>query len=349
MTGESNNNKALAVAGGLAVAAAGGALCAWLGTPLPWMIGPMVALAIAQFSGTRLQAPRFGRELGQLVVGVSLGLYFTPPVVRQVGAFGWHFVALGVAAIAAGGLSAWILARYSGVDRSTAWFASMPGGAAEMANLGDRYQALPDRVALAHSLRLLVVVIAVPVGVTLMGFSGSDIYIAAPGEFDAAGFAALLAIAGLAALAAQKAGIPNAYMLGPLMAGIALTVGEMPLSSVPAPVVNGAQLLLACSLGVQFQRSFLREAPRFVAAQLLAVAAILVVSALVGLLLAWASGAYLGTALLSAAPGGIAEMAITAKVLKIGVPFVTAAHVVRYVIVVTGSGPVFVRFIRPTH
>ena len=38
-------------------------------------------------------------------------------------------------------------------------------------------------------------------------------------------------------------------------------------------------------------------------------------------------------ALLAAAPGGIAEMSITAKVLRIGVAFVTAAHVVRYLVV----------------
>ena len=53
------------------------------------------------------------------------------------------------------------------------------------------------------------------------------------------------------------------------------------------------------------------------------------------------SGAYIGTSLLAAAPGGIAEMSITAKVLRIGVAFVTAAHVVRYVMVVMLTIPVF--------
>jgi uncharacterized membrane protein AbrB (regulator of aidB expression) len=61
----------------------------------------------------------------------------------------------------------------------------------------------------------------------------------------------------------------------------------------------------------------------------------------VGWLIAATSGAYLGTALLSAAPGGIAEMSITAKVLRIGVAFVTAAHVVRYLIVVLFTVPMF--------
>jgi hypothetical protein len=61
----------------------------------------------------------------------------------------------------------------------------------------------------------------------------------------------------------------------------------------------------------------------------------------VGWLIAVGSGAYLGSALLAAAPGGIAEMSITAKVLRIGVAYVTAAHVIRYMIVVQLTIPVF--------
>ena len=52
------------------------------------------------------------------------------------------------------------------------------------------------------------------------------------------------------------------------------------------------------------------------------------------------------TALLSAAPGGIAEMAITAKVLQVGVAFVTAAHVLRFVIVMLLTEPAWRFFAR---
>jgi hypothetical protein len=44
---------------------------------------------------------------------------------------------------------------------------------------------------------------------------------------------------------------------------------------------------------------------------------------------------------LATAPGGIAEMCITAKVLQLGVPLVTAAHVTRVIILVTTTAPLF--------
>jgi len=42
-----------------------------------------------------------------------------------------------------------------------------------------------------------------------------------------------------------------------------------------------------------------------------------------------------------AAPGGIAEMSLTAKILRIGVAFVTAGHVMRYLMVVVLTVPVY--------
>jgi uncharacterized membrane protein AbrB (regulator of aidB expression) len=100
-------------------------------------------------------------------------------------------------------------------------------------------------------------------------------------------------------------------------------------------------VLLGAVLGARFDREFLVAAPRFVASLAVSVTITLVLAALVGCGIAWGSGAYVGSALLAAAPGGIAEMSITARVLRIGVAFVTAAHVVRYIVVVLLTVPVY--------
>ena len=329
------------IAAGLAVCAAGGALFAWLHTPLPWMIGSLVTMAVCRMAGARFEAVPGGRNAGQLVVGTSLGLYFTAPVIHEVASFWPWFVFLGFAAIGLGAASALVLMSVAKVDRATAYFSSMPGGAADMANMGERHGAKMDLVAFAHSMRMLVVVTVIPVSITLAGFSATDEYRPVTVAFDAQGLAILLALAGASAWIAQRLGAPTAFTLGPLVLSIAVTAWGIGFSSVPTPLTNAAQVLLGCSLGSRFDRRFLVTAPRFVAALVPSIAAMLGLAALVGWLISITSGAYLGTALLAAAPGGIAEMAITAKVLRIGVAFVTAAHVVRYVIVVLFTVPVF--------
>jgi membrane AbrB-like protein len=333
--------RAVAIAGGLAVSAIGGAVCAWIGTPLPWMIGSIFGMAAAQMAGAGFEPLPGGRPVAFVVVGCSLGLYFTASVVQQVAGLWPWFVALGFSAIAFGALSGWVLARLSGADRATAYFGSMPGGAAEMALMGERYGARPDRVALAHSLRMLLVVTVFPVAITLAGFHATEDYRPIAVPFDAKGFAILMAIAGTAGGVARLLRVPTAFMMGSLLAAIALTAYGVTLSSVPTPFTNAAQVLMGCALGSRFERGFLATAPRFVLSLIPSITVMLVVAALVGWGLALASGAYLGAGILAAAPGGIAEMSITAKVLRISVAFVTAAHIVRYMIVVLFTVPVY--------
>jgi membrane AbrB-like protein len=340
-----NAPKAARIAAGLAISALAGAICAWIGTPLPWMVGSIFGMGAAQMAGMHLATVPGGREAGFVVVGTSLGLYFTAPVVHEVASLWPWFVALGLAALAFGTLSAWILARLSGTDRATAFFGCMPGGAAEMANLGEKYGAAPERVALAHSLRMLMVVTVFPVAITLAGFHATEDYRPVLVAFDARGLAILLAIAAAVGAAAKLARVPTAFMMGALIASTALTVSGVELSSVPTPLTNAAQVFMGAALGARFERDFLVTAPRFVMALVPTIVIMLALAALVGWGLAAGSGTYLGAGLLAAAPGGIAEMCITAKVLRIGVAFVTAAHVIRYAIVVLLTGTVFRLFI----
>src|SRR5262249_1945848 len=160
--------------------------------------------------GARLEAPRGGREAGFVVVGANLGLYFTAPVVHEVASLWPWFVGLGLAAIGFGTFSAWMLARLSGADRAAAFFRCMPGGgAAEMANLGEKYGAAADRVALAHSLRMLLVVTIFPIAITLGGFHATEDYRPVVFAFDAVKLIELLAICAVAGAAAKAAQVPT--------------------------------------------------------------------------------------------------------------------------------------------
>ena len=67
----------------------------------------------------------------------------------------------------------------------------------------------------------------------------------------------------------------------------------------------------------------------------------ILISALFAWSLALAGAVPISTMILATAPGGMAEMCVTAKVLQLGVPLVTAAHVTRVIILVTTTAPTF--------
>jgi uncharacterized protein len=334
---ESWINPALA----LLLCAVAGALCAWLRLPLPWMIGPLAAMAASNFAGIGLRAPAGSRQLGQIVVGTALGLYFTPLVAREVVSF-WPLLLLGgVLAIFLGVLGGWVLGRLTGTDATTAFFASVPGGATEMTILGERFGARADRVALAQSLRVLAVVIVVPFALTYSGAHGTDLYQPADVALNWERLAALLAAAAAIGAVVARFGMPNAFMFGPLALATALTIGEIPLSSLPTSLSSAAQVLLGCALGARFERRSLQSAPRYVFGVLASVATTIAAAAGSAWAIAVTWGLPTPTLVLAMAPGGIAEMCITAKVLQLGVPLVTAAQVARVLVLISTTGPGF--------
>lgn len=326
---------------GLLVSAIGGALCAWLQTPLPWMIGPLIGMALFNFSGARLAAPPLGREIGQLLIAVTLGLYFTPPVAREVWSNAAILLVAAFGAILIGFVASRVLARFAKVDPATAFFASVPGGATEMAILGERFDAAVDKVAVAHSLRILIVVCTIPVLLTLADVHGGDIYRPVLVPFKWSGLLSLFAIAAVGGVIFTNIGFPNPWMMGPLITTIAVTASGTELSSMSGLLTNTGQVLLGCALGARFSRSFLDEAPRFVAVVVGCIVLMMVMSTTMAFGLAKVAGIFFPSMVLAAAPGGIAEMSITARTLQLGVALVTAAHVTRVLVIVSGTLPVY--------
>jgi membrane AbrB-like protein len=327
----------------MAIGVLAGYVCTLLRTPIPWMLGPLFALAFVRIGGIEIEAPPAARYLGQWVIGTALGLYFTPQVVREVGGL-WYLLAAAAAfAIAVGYLCALVLAWLGGLDRTTALFASVPGGATEMAVLGERFGARGDRVAAAQSLRILIVVGILPAAITALGVHGTDPYVQGAKTFDATGLAMLITATGLGGLLLQWLRLPNAFILGALVVAISLTTMRIDLSVMPPWLSNAGQCLLGCALGSRFQPDFLRGAHRFVGAVVLTVVLSMVLSAVFGVALAWTMALSPVTMVLGTAPGGIAEMCVTAKVLQLGVPLVTAFHVTRLVVLLLGTAPLFVR------
>lgn len=325
-------------------------LCAHLDTPLPWMIGPLFATAALRLCGMELSAPVRVREAGQWAIGTALGLYFTAPVLAVLAARAGWIAAAVVFALALGCFCAWLLHKLSRTDRTTAFFAMAVGGASEMAVQGEHHGANVERVAAAHSLRIMMVVGIIPFAIRYWGQHGlgmgTDLFVPGARSVEPLGLLALILLTSGAALALKKGRLPNAWVIGPLLMALALTAFGVHLSRLPEWMVKAGQLFIGISLGTRFTPGFLRTAPRYLASVAACSALALALAAAFGLLLARAAGLNPGTAILATSPGGIAEMSLTAQTLHLGVPIVTAFHVSRMVILVLAIGPLFRRMRR---
>jgi hypothetical protein len=319
----------LPLLGTLAVALVGASAAVWLGLPLPWFTGTLIAVAGVSVAGARLREVPHARDAGQWIIGATLGLYFTPQVVQLLVQLAPWVAANLLFVIVLGLAGAWLLRALSGESGTTCFFAAAIGGASEMAAQAERFGGRVDRAAAAHSLRIFMVALIVPLALQASGVSGADSYVPVASRVDAVGWVALAAITGGAAVVLRRGSVPNAWMIGPLLAAAGLSAGGLVFSAMPAPVLNGGQLLIGVALGARFTPEFFRAAPRHLASVALVTLMYLLVSAGFGAGLASFASLGVPTAILATTPGGIGEMALTAKLLALGAPIVTAFHAIR--------------------
>ena len=334
----------------LALALAAAWACTLMQTPLPWMIGPLIATGVVSMLGAPTYSYTPLRNAGQWVIGTALGLYFTPQVVALVASLWWAITLNIVWALALGfGFGAWLHRVHSrpgklhlpGLSRTTTYFAAPIGAASEMTLLGERHGAQTELVASSHSLRVLLVTLIIPFGLQWAGLQGLDITRPGPQVVSWPGLGLLAVLTGAGCLLMLLLKRTNPWFIGALAVAVLLTANGVNLSALPQWMTNAAQLVIGISLGVRFTRQFIHLAPRWLASVALATVAMIVLCAGFAWLLAVATQQHWTTVMLGTSPGGIAEMAITAKVLQLGVPLVTAFHVTRLAAVLLLVEPMY--------
>jgi membrane AbrB-like protein len=339
--GSLNPREAGRVAATLLIAAAGGGLAHLLRLPLAWMIGPMLAVTAAGFAGLRAPPLTLGRVAALLVLGTAMGQTFTPPVLAAISAALPATIVGGLAAIGAGALVGRATARFAGSDAKTAFFASVPGGIVVMAVLAARAGADVAAVTLSQTVRMAMVVLMYPPALALAGARGEDFFTAVAVPVDPAGLVLLLGVGTAGALLLRRIDFANPWLLGALAVSLGLAAFGRPLSGVPAPVIDAAQLLMGASLGSRLSPEFLRRAPRLVATSIVSVLLLSALLVAAGVAIARAFDLPDAAIVLGMAPGGMPEMAITAKVMNLGVPVVLSFHLVRTLLCNLLVGPLW--------
>ena len=325
----------------LGAAVAGGLVFQALNAPFPWLLGPLVSVAGINLAGFRISCPAGTRQAGQIVIGTAIGLRFTPEVAGVVlGQVHWMAVAA-VVAVMLGAVGALIQIRIARLDPATAFFGSVPGGMAEMITLGDRFRAEPVATALSQTVRVGIVVVTVPAGLTWLGAAGEDFLALRTIPVDWSLLPVLMAGCAAASWGLSRLGVTNAWLLGACGFAALLTAGEIELSGLPDIFLVLGQLLVGASLGECFDREPMRRAPRVIVGAALSTAILLAASIALAAAIGAVSGVPLTTMVAATCPGGLAEMSVTAEVLGLGVPLVTAYHVTRIVVITLVTMPLF--------
>ena len=328
-------------ASAIPLAATGGWLLSLINAPLPWFFGSLFAIAGANLLGWRLRGPHGVRQTGQIFIGTTIGLYFTPAVAAIVAShLPWMLLAA-VVSIGLGAVGAYVLIKIARVDTATAFFGNVPGGMAEMLAMGDRFGAQPVPLTLSQLTRVTIVILSIPPALTFFGETGGEIFIPLASSVDLPWLVLMLCCALASSLTLFQLRVPNCWMLGAATFTSLLTVFEITFSAMPRELLNVAQVFIGIALGERFDRASMRSAPRVILGSAITTVVMMAVALVLAVFIADQTDIVATAMIAATAPGGLAEMSLTAAVLNLGVPLVTAYHIIRIIMITVFTLPAY--------
>ena len=321
------------------VGIAGGYVAQWCNFPLPWMIGSMLAVALARcLTPWQIAAIPHGRSAGQFVTGLGIGMYIDDAVMAH---FFNHLglMVLGAVLTALSSLILMALLRWAGEDRATAYFSSMPGGSTEMVNLASRNGAQVDSVVAAQTLRLTIVVLCAPALVQSL-FPMTEGVIRSL-TVDWPWMAFLVPVGLLVAWLWQRLRQPNPWLLGPIFVSAVVCVGMDVQVGFPQSIRHLAQVFIGAGLGALLSREFFLRAHGFILRTLIGTGILMAVAVGLAMVFSYMSALNLPSTMLGMMPGGIAEMSLTAEALNLSAPMVVAMQMLRVILVLFCAEPMY--------
>ena len=314
----------------LAVAALGGCVFHWAGIPLAWMLGAMWATLLFAAVGGRPEMPRLCRRVSLAVIGCYLGAEIGPDILNFSAADGAAiFIATAAATVGATFAAAFVVRRLVKTDADTAVLAAAPGGLSFLFAMADERRADHGIIGALHTVRILAVATLTPLWAR---------FIVAPPTADATAAAEIMpfgiaaaALFALAFAAGMGAGRlfrgSQFFLLTPLFAvGAAYAAGAS--GAPPREGLYAAQALLGASLGSRFGAARKNLGRLGIIGAVLAGFHMLFAAAAAMLLSAWGDYSF-AVSLLALAPGGIAEICLTAELLDLRPGVVAAAQIWR--------------------
>lgn len=329
--------QALLIGIALMLGLACGAAAAGLNVPLPWMLGPMLGCAVAAFAGLPMGSPNALRTLAIPVLGVMLGSSFHPGMLAQTLTWSGTLLLLPPFLVTAGLASYAVFRKLGRYDRTTAIFSAAPGGLNEMILVGSAAGGNETRIALAHAIRVVIVISTVALGVALIFGTSSSANGGRPfnafSEFGAGELGALVACAVLGATAGRRLRLPASGLFGPMILSAALHLTGLVTQPPPTVVVIAAQVVIGTTLGCRFAGATLADTGRDMLVSILATLAMLPVTIVFAGLVALLTVTPVTQAVLAFSPGGLAEMGLLALALGGDVAYVATLHLARIVLV----------------
>ena len=317
-----------------------------LNLPIPWLLGPILATFSLQFfSALSLKWDGKFRDAGLIVVGLSLGSFFTPGVFTSLPKFLFMIFLLNIVLIGFSLLLAWITAKLCRIDFPTSLVSSIPGGLSQLVIFAEEKESINlSIVTYFHVIRVLLVVSIIPL---LISTTAEKAHAVSDTPFFSFSIV-LLIICGYVAMRLGKfIKIPVPALLGPVVFVLLLNIFQINHAVIQIELLHIAQIFVGCHIGLSLTKKELQLSKRLLVMGALSAVLLIGLTMMTGYILSVIySDLSFKTAFLSLAPGGLDQMSLIALNIGGDVALVTLFQLFRILSIYLVVLPILNRFIK---
>jgi uncharacterized protein len=317
------------------IALSGGLVFSFLSIPVPWLLGPMSAILIAdRFKGLTFYWPRALRDTALILIGYSIGLSFTSSSVENIIENLPAMLIMTVLLVASAALMSKVISKLSGVDYPTVLTGSIPGGLSQMIIFAEEMKEIDvTTVTFLQISRLLMIVFVVPfiifgpifdISHMKKELAGSDPFI-----FDPVMTFIFSIICILGVIIGKKLSLPTPFLLGPLLGTAILTYSGYTGPTLPSSVLDASQLMIGGYIGMLLKPEKLKKKASTIILALLSGFLLVIGSLVLSIFLSDALNINIVTSILSLAPGGMDQMGIIAHEVNADLSIVSGFQLFR--------------------
>ena len=315
----------------LAIALAGGAALGLVGVPAGWLSGSILAVAGASLAGRPMLIPTLMMRAIFVLIGISLGAVVTPETLHGMATYPLSIAVLLVAMAVISIAGAGYLQLVHGWGKVDAYLAAAPGGMSQVLALGAELGADLRAIAIVQSIRVVVIAVGLPAGLSLLGLVGHAPPRAAVtlnlATFDE--LAILVVASTIAALIAYRVRFPGGLLFGAMLTSAVLHGSGLIHAVMPWWVANTAMVAMGAVTGSRFANMPLRLLMNFVVAAFGSFAVAVAIAAVFAVLLISLLSLRVAEVMIAFAPGSVDAMMLLALALNLDPVYVGAHHLTR--------------------
>lgn len=316
-------------------ATVGGGIFGLLGLPAGWMSGAILAVTgLGLFGRPMLMPEWFARGLF-IVIGITLGGAVTPETLHTMSAWPLSLLALAISMSLVTIAAASYLKFVHGWDGVSALLGAAPGALSQSLLLAADCRVDVRRIATVQTVRLFVLIVALPAAFGFAGVSGSPPIRAVTESLPQylTHLAILIAVCTVAGFLAQRFRFPGGLMVGSMIASGVVHGADIVSIMPPPPVITASLVATGALIGARLGSVDRAQLFRLGVAGLGTLVVATAVACLLAVLVASMLSLRVADVVIAYAPGGLEAMTILAFILHLDPAYVGVHQLARFLFV----------------